>query len=79
MDKAVIVRGRLTGLRHIDLDEPVTGMEGAVEVVVRPLPRQIEQGQIDVFDFIARLSPGSRTKDEIDHQIQHERESWGEQ
>jgi len=36
MDKSVTVRGTLRNQRFIELDEPVAGMEGEVEVVVRP-------------------------------------------
>ena len=78
MDKSVTVRGRLTGLRHIDLDEPVVGMEGDVEVVVRQLPEHIEPVRGDIIGFIARLRPGTRSKEEIDSQIRLERDSWGE-
>jgi hypothetical protein len=36
METAVIVRGRLSDSRHIELDEAVSGIEGEVEVVLRP-------------------------------------------
>ena len=32
------VRGRLSDPRHIELDEPVNDLVGAVEVTVRPAP-----------------------------------------
>jgi hypothetical protein len=37
MKRSVIVRGRLRDPNHIDLDEPVAEIRGAVEVTVRPI------------------------------------------
>jgi hypothetical protein len=36
MERAIAVRGKLTDAKHIELDEPVTDIEGPVEVVLRP-------------------------------------------
>jgi hypothetical protein len=44
-----------------------------VEVVIRPLKPSSEK---DVFDVIALLAAGSRTKIDIDRQILDERVSW---
>lgn len=35
MAKAVIARGRMQDPRHIELDEPVTDLDGEIEVVLR--------------------------------------------
>lgn len=35
MKREIVVRGKLSDPKHIELDEPVTELEGAVEVVVR--------------------------------------------
>jgi hypothetical protein len=37
MERAVVVRGHLSDPRHIDLDEPVSDIRGAVEVTLRPI------------------------------------------
>jgi hypothetical protein len=37
MERAVVVRGHLSDPNHIDLDEPVSGIRGAVEVTLRPV------------------------------------------
>jgi hypothetical protein len=37
MERAVVVRGHLSDPSHIDLDEPVSGIRGAVEVTVRSI------------------------------------------
>jgi hypothetical protein len=38
VERAIVVRGKLSDPRHIELDEPVTELRGSVEVVVRPVP-----------------------------------------
>ena len=37
MERAVVVRGKLNDPSHIELDEPLSEIRGAVEVTVRPL------------------------------------------
>jgi hypothetical protein len=37
MDRAIVVRGKLSDPSHIELDEPVSGINGPVEVTVRPV------------------------------------------
>ena len=37
MEQAVVVRGKLNDPRHIELDEPLSEIRGAVEVTVRPV------------------------------------------
>ena len=37
--KPIVVRGRLTGPRRIELDKAVTGLSGPVEVALRPATR----------------------------------------
>ena len=76
MERAVVVRGKLIDAQHIELDEPVTDLSGPVDVVLRRVPADIE-GQ-DIFDFIAALPPGTRTKDDIDRQIHEDRKCWGD-
>ena len=39
MDRAIIVRGKLSDPSHIELDEPVSGINGPVEVTVRPVQK----------------------------------------
>ncbi len=52
-------------------------MEADVEIVLKSaVPRH--DGLIDVFDLIASLPAGFRTKEDIDAQVREERNSWGE-
>lgn len=78
MERAIVVRGKLSAPKRIELDEPVTELEGEVEVVLRPVSDRAEGKAEDIFDFIAKLPPGTRTKEDIDRQFREERESWGD-
>jgi hypothetical protein len=81
MERPIVVHGRISAHRRIELDEPVTEIQGEVEVVLRPSPRRndsSESGGLSILDFIARLKAGIRTKEDIDRQVLAERESWGD-
>jgi hypothetical protein len=78
MERAIIVRGTLSDPLHIELAEPVTGLRGEVEIVVRSAPASQSQPRQDIFDFIASLPPGTRSKEDIDRQVQEERNAWGD-
>ena len=78
MQRAIIVRGRLSGRSRIDLDEPVDELTGEVEVVMRPIERTEPTPKQDIFDFLRSLPPGTRSKEDIDRQIAEERDSWGD-
>jgi hypothetical protein len=77
MERGVVVRGRLHG-RHLDLDESVDQLEGEVEVVVGAVEPAPAKPAESIFEFIRKLPPGSRTKEDIDRQIAEERDSWGD-
>jgi hypothetical protein len=77
MERAIVVRGKLADSRHIELDEPVEEISGPVEVVLRPTA-EAPSTEGDVFDFIASLPAGERSKEEIDRQVAAERDSWSE-
>ncbi|MEW6300565.1 MAG: hypothetical protein AB1671_22990 [Thermodesulfobacteriota bacterium] len=78
MERVIAVRGKLADSRHIELDEPITEIEGPVEVFVRPIASEHEAKGESIFDLIARLPGGNRSKEDIDRQIREERESWGD-
>ena len=77
MQRTVTVRGRMSDPRHIELDEPVGGIQGEVEVVVKPVLEVSDTKEQDIFDFISRLPPGKKSKKDIDRQVRKEREAWG--
>ncbi|MCC6765747.1 MAG: hypothetical protein IT293_13905 [Deltaproteobacteria bacterium] len=60
MDGAIVVRGKLSDPSHIELDEPVAGIDGPVEVTVRQVqtmalgsPRLVLQALRDLPDLDA--------------------------
>jgi hypothetical protein len=78
MEKVIVVRGKLSDPLHIELAEPISELHGEVEVAIRSMVSPRPQFGQDIFDFIAHLSPGTRSKEDIDRQIQEERDSWGD-
>lgn len=78
MQRALVVSGKSFDSRHIELDEPVTEIEGQVEVVLLAVFPQPDGDEEDIFDFIAKLPSGTRSKDDIDRQIIEERDGWGD-
>lgn len=76
MQRAIIVRGRLSGPRRIDLDEAVDEEMGEVEVVVRAIEPSPARERRKLLDVIRALPPGTRTKEDIDRQLGEERSSW---
>jgi hypothetical protein len=85
MERAVIVKGRVTDSRHIELDEPVDEITGDVEVTVRPLDRMLGAGATDV-EALATIEnewrngyqDRLRSKEEIDRFLAEERAGWGD-
>ena len=76
MERAIIVRGRLSGPRRVDLDEAVDEVTGEVEVMLRPVERTREAApRRDIRDVLRSLSAGTRTKEDIDAE---ERAEWGD-
>jgi len=80
MKTAMIVLGRFEDARHIELVEPVENVanDTEVEVTLRLVEKREPPRRESVFDFISKLPPGKRTKEDIDAQIAEERASWGE-
>lgn len=75
MENAIVVAGRIADPTHIELEEPLTTLEGKVEVIIRSAggPRQDRE---DILDLIFALPAGRRSKQDIDSQIDTERSSW---
>jgi hypothetical protein len=77
MERAVIVAGWMADPTHIELEEPLPGVLGKIEVVVRSTGAS-QPVAMDILDLVSALPAGTRTKDDIDRQIHEERSSWGE-
>jgi hypothetical protein len=55
MERAVVVRGHLSDSRHVDLDEPVSDIRGAVEVTLRPIQRLAAASPVAVLNALGAL------------------------
>lgn len=75
MQNAVVIRGRLTGPRSVELDEPVDDLQREVEVIVRG-KKSASLGGDAGLELLRRLPSGTRSREDIDRQIREERESW---
>jgi hypothetical protein len=77
MHTAILVTGRLTGPKSVELDEALSTSSGPVEVIVRATqPRNHESESLS--EFLRALPPGKRDRDDIDLQMLQERDSWGD-
>ena len=67
MARAVTVRGRLSDPRHIELDEPVNDLTGAVEIVVRSAA-EVSSGGVATAGFIGLCADlgGAPSAEDID-------------
>ena len=72
MEKAVTVAGRMVGPKHIELEEPLAGAVGKVEILVR-ITGDTQPVAGDILDLISALPAGTRTKEDIDRQMREER------
>jgi hypothetical protein len=68
----------IVGPRRIDLQEAVEDVTGKVEVIVRPVEHVQSPTRRKLREVTRSLSPGRRSKDDIDTQLSEERASWGD-
>ena len=72
MTRTVVIKGRVIGPQTVELDQPLPEHTSEVEVVARVKTA----GGGKLSDFLRSLPPGTRTKEDIDRQIDEERDSW---
>jgi hypothetical protein len=72
MTRTVVIKGRKVGPHTVELDQPLPEQTSEVEV----LARIKTPGGGKLSDFLRSLPPGTRTKEDIDRQINEERDSW---
>ena len=73
MSRTVVVKGRVVGPSTVELLEPLPKETREVEVVAR-VSEAADQGKLS--DYLRRLPPGTRSKEDIDRQVDEERASW---
>jgi hypothetical protein len=78
MDNAIVIKGRLTGPRNVELDEPVSQMTERVEVILHPIESEANgrSNAGKVVEFLRSLPAGTRSRDDIDRQLRDERDNW---
>ena len=72
MKNTLLIHGRLTGPTTIELDQPISDVEGEVDVIVRRKVETAEESET-VFEFLSKLPPGTRSREDIDQEIREER------
>ena len=71
MTRTVVIKGRVVGPQTVELDEPLPAQTSEVEVVAR-----IRTPGRKLSEIIRSFPPGTRTKEDIDRQINEDRNSW---
>ncbi len=75
MSRTVVIRGHVVGATTVELEEPAPPATTDVQVILRVADDEL--GRPDrVSDFLSSLPPGTRSKEDIDHQIDEDRGSW---
>ena len=80
MQNAIVVKGRLIGPSEVRLDSPVADVSADVEVILRPAAaaRRPAGSSQPIADFLNGLPPGDRSREDIDKQVNDERNAWGD-
>jgi hypothetical protein len=73
---SIIVPGRLVSPTQIELSRPINVSDPAIEVEVRERSANRDQALADLMQFMMSRPAGTRTKEDIDRQIEEERNSW---
>lgn len=72
MTRTVVIKGRVVGPHTVELDQPLPEQTNeVVDVVAR-----VKTSGRKLSEIISSFPPGTRTKEDIDRQINEERDSW---
>jgi hypothetical protein len=75
MAQVVVVRGHMVDDRTVELEEPVDRSVPVAELRVKLQPAKARQPGL--VEFLESLPPGTRSKEEIDAELEADRDSWG--
>ena len=83
MGKTEIVTGTLVDDRTVALDQPLPLRPMKVRIAIEPLdemPRRLYRPEVISRIHAAQTARGHRppSREEVDHRIQSERDSWGD-
>jgi hypothetical protein len=70
--RTVIIKGCVVGPKTVELAEPLPEQTSEVEVVARVKT----SGRGNLSDILRSFPPGTRSKEDIDRQVNEERGSW---
>lgn len=77
MAQTIVVRGRVVGSRTIEVDEALPADSNEVEVVLHVGTSKPGTGDpARLLEYLQSLPPGTRSKEDIDRQIEEDRGSW---
>lgn len=74
MEETIIVKGRMADPTHIELEEPLTVIQGKIEIAIRLA--HATQARKDIRELVLAFPAGKRTKQDIDRQVDSERSAW---
>ncbi|MEX2213673.1 MAG: hypothetical protein WD768_06075 [Phycisphaeraceae bacterium] len=75
MRKAMIIKGTLTGPRHVELAEVAPGGGGEVDVIIHGAGANGSGPRRLLSEVLETLPVCGRTKDEVDRQLDDDRNS----
>jgi len=73
--ETVVIKGHVVDSTTVALDEPLPKNARDIDVVVH-LDGPAEDQLQAMIDFLSSLPPGTRTKEDIDRQIEEDRNTW---
>lgn len=74
MPETIVIPGHLVDSKTVELDSPAPPEATDAEVVIR-VPTTLRPPR-KLSEILREFPPGTRTKDDIDRQIEEEREAW---
>jgi hypothetical protein len=73
---AIITHGRLVSPNRVELDQPVAGIQGEVDIILQARVLAGAVSNESIFDFLRRLPPGISSREDLDKGLQMERTAW---
>jgi hypothetical protein len=72
VSRTIVIKGRVTGPKTVELDEPLPERTREVQVVAQVT----NEAGVRLSDYLRGLPPGTRTQEDIDRQVREERDAW---
>ncbi len=74
---SIIRKGTLVSPQIVKLDEPAQGVAADVEIILHVVSESVRDEET-IFDYVARITPGTKSRAELDAQLAEERAAWGD-